>query len=92
MPEKRAAACHTLIDAMIAHPEMVAGPKRLDTDLMRAAVGKLAAKAGAEGYQSIALRPGALGNGSPALGIASDLFHRLRNQARDLSIDASLFS
>ena len=70
LPEPRAAACRTLIDAMIAHPEMVAGPNRLDTDLMRVAGGKLAAKAGAEGYQGIALRPGALGEGSPALGIA----------------------
>lgn len=70
LPEQRAAACHTIMDAMIAHPEMVAGPDRLDTDLMRAAGGKLAAKAGAEGYQAIALRPGALASGSPALGIA----------------------
>lgn len=70
LPEKRAAACRTLVDAMIAHPEMVAGPKRLDTDLMKVAGGKLAAKTGAEGYQSIAIRPGTLGEASPALGIA----------------------
>lgn len=70
LPETRKNACHTIIDAMIAHPEMVAGPERLDTDLMRAAHGKLAAKAGAEGYQGVAVLPGAMGSGSPALGIA----------------------
>jgi L-asparaginase II len=35
---------------MVAHPEFVAGTDRLDTDLMRAAAGRLFAKVGAEGF------------------------------------------
>jgi L-asparaginase II len=43
-------------DAMMAHPELVAGERRrLDTALMRAAPGRLVAKAGAEGVQGIAM-------------------------------------
>ena len=49
---------------------MVGGPGRFDTLLMDALGGKLLTKAGAEGYQAVALRADALGPGSPALGIA----------------------
>jgi len=55
---------------MSSNPDMVGGPDRFDTLLMQAAGGRIASKGGAEGYQGIALRPGALGPGSPALGIA----------------------
>jgi L-asparaginase II len=42
--------------AMIAHPELVgASRQRLDTELMRAAGGALAAKGGAEGVQGVAV-------------------------------------
>lgn len=70
LDEKRAQACRTLTDAMMAHPYMVAGPDRLDTALMQTAKGKLAAKTGAEGYQGLAVLPGASALGLPALGIA----------------------
>jgi L-asparaginase II len=40
----------TLFNAMVAHPEFVAGTDRLDTDLMRAANRRLFAKVGAEGF------------------------------------------
>ena len=40
----------TLFNAMVAHPEYVAGTDRLDTALMRAAGTRLFAKVGAEGY------------------------------------------
>ena len=70
LPADRAVACLTITAAMTAHPEMVAGPERFDTCLMQVTQGRLLAKAGAEGYQSIGLLPGALGPGSPALGIA----------------------
>jgi L-asparaginase II len=70
LSEQRAQACSTIMDAMMAHPEMVAGPDRLDTALMQAAPGKLAAKAGAEGYQGIAIQPGITTPNSTALGIA----------------------
>ena len=39
-----------VFNAMVAHPEYVAGTDRLDTALMRAAGGRLVAKVGAEGY------------------------------------------
>ena len=51
---------------MMAHPEMVAGEGRLDTDLMRAVPGRVVSKGGAEGYHGMGiLRP----DGS-ALGVA----------------------
>lgn len=65
----RAAACQRITRAMIRHPDMVAGPGRFDTLLMQAGEGKILAKMGAEGYQGIGLLPGALGEGSPGIGI-----------------------
>jgi L-asparaginase II len=69
-PIERAAACRTITSAMIFNPDMVGGPGRFDTRLMEAVQGRLVAKGGAEGYQGIGLLPGALGENSPALGIA----------------------
>ncbi len=45
-------------DAMMAHPDLVAGDGRLDTQVMTAAPGLLVAKGGAEGVQGIGLFPG----------------------------------
>jgi L-asparaginase II len=70
LPTGYAAACQTITSAMIAHPEMVAGRDSFDTRLMSAASGKIISKGGAEGYLTMGLMPGALGNGSPGLGIA----------------------
>lgn len=69
-PEDRILACRSVVQAMIAYPEMVGGPGRFDTRLMELGKGRIVSKAGAEGYQGIGLLPGALGAGSPALGIA----------------------
>ena len=44
----REAASRTLVEAMMAHPEMVAGEGRACTNLMRAMAGKAAIKTGAE--------------------------------------------
>jgi L-asparaginase II len=44
------AAPAAIFNAMVAHPEYVAGTDRLDTALMRAAGTRLVAKVGAEGY------------------------------------------
>ncbi len=55
-------------DAMLAHPEMVAGRSRLDTRLMCAAPGKVIAKGGAEGVQGLALSVGV--DGAAVLGWA----------------------
>jgi L-asparaginase II len=67
---RRAEACRTITFAMTHHPDMVAGPGRFDTRLMECAPGKIVSKGGAEGYRGMGLLPGALGPGSPALGIA----------------------
>ena len=40
----------TIFNAMVTHPEFVAGTDRLDTDLMRIAQPRLFAKVGAEGF------------------------------------------
>jgi L-asparaginase II len=69
-PQERAMACRLIVSSMMANPDMVAGPGRFDTHLMTVCSGKMISKGGAEGYQGIGLLPGALGPGSPALGIA----------------------
>jgi L-asparaginase II len=69
LSEARAAACHTIVTAMTSHPEMVSGTGRFDTRLMEAGGGKILTKGGAEGYQATGLLPGALGPGSPGIGI-----------------------
>ena len=68
--EVRAAACKKITHAMMAYPEMVAGPGALDTVLMRVMQGKAAVKGGAEGYQMLSLMPEACGKGSPGIGVA----------------------
>ncbi len=67
-PERRR-ACQAVTRAMSAHPFMVAGPDRFDTIAMQLGRGRFITKGGAEGYQAIGILPGALGPGSPALGI-----------------------
>lgn len=60
-------------DAMMAHPEMVAGERgQLDTALMRAAPRQLVSKGGAEGVQAVGLLPHVLTarGGGAAAGIA----------------------
>lgn len=52
---------------MIAYPEMVAGEGRLDTDLMRAASGRLFSKSGAEGFHGVGVLAR---DGRPAFGVA----------------------
>jgi L-asparaginase II len=79
----RAKACRTITQAMIAHPEMIAGPGKFDTRLIGAARGQLISKGGAEGYQVIGLQPGAMGEGSPGIGIAFKISDGdLRSRAR----------
>ena len=68
--QPRAQALNRIRAAMQAYPDMIAGPERWDTLVMQAAHGKVISKSGAEGFQGMAVMPGALGPGSPALGIA----------------------
>jgi L-asparaginase II len=70
LPAGQAKACKQVTDAMIAHPNLVGGPGRFDTALMEACGGRVLSKGGAEGFEGIALRAGALNPGSPAIGIA----------------------
>lgn len=58
-------------DAMVAHPELVAGERRqLDTAVMRAAPGALVAKGGAEGVQAVGIMAGRAGHpGSVGLAV-----------------------
>lgn len=53
--ETRASALESIRDAMMEHPEMVAGTKRFDTDVMRAFKGNIVTKLGAEGVQCIGI-------------------------------------
>lgn len=54
-------------DAMIAHPEYVAGAGQLDTDLMTATRGNIVSKAGAEGLHGVAALPQGLGFASKVI-------------------------
>ncbi|MGV3487396.1 MAG: asparaginase [Tuberibacillus sp.] len=45
----------TIRDAMMTHPEMVAGTGRFDTDIMQLFPGKIVSKGGAEGVQCVGL-------------------------------------
>jgi L-asparaginase II len=60
-------------DAMLEHPELVAGTERLDTLLMRAYPGRVVSKGGAEGVLAIGVLPGATGRDSAAVGFAATL-------------------
>jgi L-asparaginase II len=55
VPEPLARAATRIVAAMLAHPEMVAGEGRFDTDLMRTARGRIVAKGGAEGVHIVAV-------------------------------------
>ena len=82
-------------DAMMAHPELVAGERRrIDTALMRAYPSRIVSKGGAEGVLAMGLPPGALPRGAPfgdgPMGIAAAdrgrqlrATRRRRDQRRD---------
>lgn len=68
-----AASLARVRDAMLAHPEMVAGTRdRLDTSLMKALPGRLVSKSGMEALRGVAILPGPRGGGEPvaATGLA----------------------
>jgi L-asparaginase II len=65
-------------DAMMAHPELVAGERRrIDTAVMRALPSRLLSKGGAEGVLAMGIPPGALPAGAPfgdgPLGVAATI-------------------
>lgn len=59
--DARERALARIREAMAAHPEMVAGERRLCTALMRATSSRLVTKAGAEGLQCVAIPSKGLG-------------------------------
>jgi L-asparaginase II len=60
-------------DAMLEHPELIAGTERLDTLLMRAYPGRVVSKGGAEGVLAMGVLPGATARGSAAVGFAATI-------------------
>lgn len=83
LPEKRAEACQTIISAMQAHADMVAGPNRFDTEGMFAGKGAFFCKIGAEGYRGLGILPSKTRGFSEGLGMAckisdGDLTYRAR--------------
>lgn len=72
------AALTRIRDAMMAHPELVAGERRrIDTALMNAYPKRVVSKGGAEGVLAMGLPPGALSDGAPfgpgPMGIAATI-------------------
>jgi len=53
LDDARAGACRRLLRVVAENPEMVAGPKRFDTRLIRLGRGKILAKEGAEAVQIV---------------------------------------
>ncbi|HEV7472540.1 MAG TPA: asparaginase [Pyrinomonadaceae bacterium] len=51
-------ACKRIVSAMTSYPELIGGTKdRLDTEIMRAAPGRLVSKVGAEGVYTVGILP-----------------------------------
>ena len=69
LPAERSEACKLITTSMSRHPEMVAGPKRFDTDFMHTANGKAISKIGAEGYLAISVFPHANPHRNGSIGI-----------------------
>ena len=66
----RRSACEQVFTAMVGYPAMVHGIGEFDTRVMEVGAGRILCKRGAEGYCGLSLRPGVLGHGSPAVGVA----------------------
>jgi L-asparaginase II len=61
LPGDRAGAARRIVQAMIAHPTLVAGTDRSDTILMQAGGGRVATKAGAEAFYAAIVPEAGLG-------------------------------
>ncbi len=56
--DKTRDACARIVSAMTTHPELIGGASaRLDTELMKAAKGRLVSKVGAEGVYTVGILP-----------------------------------
>jgi L-asparaginase II len=70
LPPEWSAAAARVTAAMEAHPEMVAGTNRFDTDLMRQMAPRLFCKGGAEGYQAVGVHPNPAAGRPRGIGLA----------------------
>lgn len=77
-------------NAMMAHPDLVAGTERIDTDLMRLRPGKLLSKVGAEGVHVCAVPPS--DRYPRGLGVAIKIEDGDSGRARAAAILAALVS
>lgn len=68
MPEGKAEAGRRFRDAMIAHPYLVAGRKRICTEMMALPGGRFVAKSGAEGVYCVGVLPHAVPEALKAAG------------------------
>jgi len=83
--EPWASAARRITAAMTAHPEMVGGPGRFDTELMRALGPAVTAKGGAEGYQALGVAPGHWPGATGGVGVAIKIADGdARQQARGM--------
>ncbi len=57
LPDRVSEAAKRVVSAMIEYPDMIGGSNRFDTDLLRAARGKLICKVGAEAVYSVGVLP-----------------------------------
>lgn len=58
LDEQTKAACRRIVSAMTTYPELIGGSTdRLDTEMMRAAKGRLISKVGAEGVYTVGVLP-----------------------------------
>lgn len=69
LSENTRRSCEKIAHAMTTYPMMVAGPGQVDTVLMQVMEGKVVAKGGAEGFQMIGIKPGAVSPRSKGIGI-----------------------
>lgn len=56
LDQKRAQACQSILDAIEAHPYLIAGAERFDTDVVKATGGNIISKIGAEGNYILFVR------------------------------------
>ncbi len=78
-----------VVAAMLARPELVGGTERIDTDLMRAAPGRLLSKVGAEGVHVVAVPP--CERFPDALGVAVKIEDGDSSRARNAAMLAALW-
>ncbi|QUV99289.1 asparaginase [Chloracidobacterium sp. MS 40/45] len=74
--------------AMLAHPELIGGTERIDTDMMRAVPGQLLSKVGAEGVHAVAVP--ASDRFPDALGLAVKIEDGDSSRARNTVVLAAL--